>query len=183
MYSQTRYNIFNLESNVMSRYTIAGFNMPQLSVLAGGMMGTLGIGFFAATGYVTALIPLLFGVIIAGAGGLSIGRPSLNAVSMHIAFFVSTVSALLGLITALTGSWVTTTSLIEQVLMSAIGGGHVVAGYGAYTFGQASTDSAGQVCGKSDVEISRSPASSVIKSISYPDERILPAASFMIVTD
>ena len=183
MYSQTRYNIFNLESKVMSRYTIAGFNMPQLSVLAGGMMGTLGIGFFAATGYVTALFPLLFGVIIAGAGGLSIGRPSLNAVSMHIAFFVSTVSALLGLITALTGSWVTTTSLIEQVLMSAIGGGHVVAGYGAYTFGQASTDSADQACGKSDVEISRSPASSVIKSISYPDERILPAASFMIVTD
>ena len=70
----------------MSRYTIADFNMPQLSVLAGGMMGTLGIGFFAATGYVTALFPLLFGVIIAGDGGLSIGRPSLNAVSMHVEF-------------------------------------------------------------------------------------------------
>ena len=146
-------------------------------------MGTLGIGFFAATGYITALIPLLFGFIIAGAGGLSIWRPSLNAMSMHIAFFVSTVSALLGLITALTGSWVTTTSLIEQILMSAIGGGHVVAGYGAYSFGQASTDSADLACGKSDVETSGSPARSAIKSISYPDERILPAASFMIVTD
>ena len=146
-------------------------------------MGTLGIGFFAATGYVTALFPLLFGVIIAGAGGLSIGRPSLNAMSMHIAFFVSTVSALLGLITALTGSWVTTTSLIEQILMSAIGGGHVAAGYGAYAFGQASTDSADQACGKSDVETTRSPTRSVIKGVGSPDERILPAASFMIVTD
>ena len=167
----------------MTRYTIAGFNMPQLSVLAGGMMGSLGVGFFAATGYITALFPLLFGAILVGSGGLSIARPTMNALTMHIAFFVSFVSVILGLATALTGSWVTTTSLIEQVLMSAIGGGHVVAGYGAYTFGQASTDSADQACGKSDVEISRSPASSVIKSISYPDERILPAASFMIVTD
>ena len=72
----------------MSRYAIAGFNMPQLSIMAGGMMGTLGIAFFAATDYVTALFPLLFGVILAGSGGISIVRPSLNAATMHIAFMV-----------------------------------------------------------------------------------------------
>ena len=48
----------------MTRYTIAGFNMPQLSNLTGGMMASLGVGFFAATGYITALFPLLFGAIL-----------------------------------------------------------------------------------------------------------------------
>ena len=167
----------------MTRYTIAGFNMPQLSILAGGMMGSLGVGFFAATGYITALFPLLFGAILVGSGGLSIARPTMNALTMHIAFFVSSVSVILGLATAVTGSWVTTTSLIEQVLMSTIGASHVIAGYGAYTYGRPSTESASQVCGKSDAGISDTSVRSVIKGIGSPDERIVPAASFMIVTD
>ena len=167
----------------MTRYTIAGFNMPQLSVLAGGMMGSLGVGFFAATGYITALFPLLFGVILVGSGGLSIARPAVNALAMHIAFFVSSISVILGLATAVTGSWVTTTSLIEQVLMSVIGASHVIAGYGAYTYGRPSAKSASQVCGKSDAEISDASVISVIKGIGSPDERIIPAASFMLVTD
>ena len=157
--------------------------MPQLSILTGGMMGSLGVGFFAATGYITALFPLLFGVILVGSGGLSIAKPSTNALTMHIAFFVSTVSVILGLTTALTGSWVTTTSLIEQILMSAIGASHMIAGYGAYTFGKPSTEDAAQTCGKSDSEISNTTVRSVIKGIGSPDERIVPAASFMIVTD
>ena len=167
----------------MTRYTIAGFNMPQLSILAGSMMGSLGVGFFAATGYITALFPLLFGVILVGSGGLSIARPTMNALTMHIAFFVSFVSVILGLTTAITGSWVTTTSLIEQVLMSTIGASHVIAGYGAYTYGRPSTESASQVCGKSDAEIADASVLSVIKGMGTPDERIIPAASFMIVTD
>ena len=167
----------------MTRYTIAGFNMPQLSILTGGMMGSLGVGFFVATGYITALIPLLFGAVLVGSGGLSIAKPSTNALTMHIAFFVSSVSVILGLTTALTGSWVTTTSLIEQVLMSAIGASHVIAGYGAYTFGKPSTEGDAQVCGKSDVEISDTSVRSVIRGMGSPDERIVPAASFMIVTD
>ena len=157
--------------------------MPQLSILTGGMMGSLGVGFFAATGYITALFPLLFGVILVGSGGLSIAKPSTNALTMHIAFFVSTVSVILGLTTALTGSWVTTTSLIEQIMMSAIGASHMIAGYGAYTFGKPSTEDAAQTCGKSDSEISNTTVRSVIKGIGSPDERIVPAAAFMIVTD
>ena len=167
----------------MTRYTIAGFNMPQLSILTGGMMASLGVGFFAATGYITALFPLLFGAILVASGGLSIARPSMNALTMHIAFFVSSVSVILGLITALTGSWVTTTSLVEQVMMSAIGASHMIAGYGAYTFGKPSTEGASQTCGESDAEISDTSVQSVIRGIGSPDERILPAASFMIVTD
>ena len=42
--------------------------MPQLSILTGGMMASLGVGFFAATGYMTALFPLLFGAILVGSG-------------------------------------------------------------------------------------------------------------------
>ena len=167
----------------MTRYTIAGFNMPQLSILTGGMMGSLGVGFFAATGYITALFPLLFGAVLVGSGGLSIARPSTNALTMHIAFFVSSISVILGLTTALTGSWVTTTSLIEQVLMSAIGASHMIAGYGAYTFGNPSSEGDAQTCGKSDTEISETTVRSVIRGIGTPDERIVPAASFMIVTD
>ena len=167
----------------MTRYTIAGFNMPQLSILTGGMMGSLGVGFFAATGYITALFPLLFGAVLVGSGGLSIARPSTNALTMHIAFFVSSISVILGLTTALTGSWVTTTSLIEQVLMSAIGASHMIAGYGAYTFGNPSSEGDAQTCGKSDTEISDTTVRSVIRGIGTPDERIVPAASFMIVTD
>jgi len=167
----------------MTRYTIAGFNMPQLSILTGGMMGSLGVGFFAATGYITALFPLLFGAVLVGSGGLSIARPSTNALTMHIAFFVSSVSVILGLTTALTGSWVTTTSLIEQVLMSTIGASHMIAGYGAYTFGKPSSEDDAQTCGKSDTEISDTTVRSVIRGIGTPDERIVPAASFMIVTD
>ena len=157
--------------------------MPQLSILTGGMMGSLGVGFFAATGYITALFPLLFGVILVGSGGLSIAKPSTNALTMHIAFFVSSLSVILGLTTALTGSWVTTTSLIEQISMSAIGASHMIAGYGAYTFGKPSTEDAIQTCGKSDAEISNTTVRSVIKGMGSPDERIVPAASFMLVTD
>ena len=180
---KTRYNILTIESIHMPRYTIAGFNMPQLSILAGGMMSSLGVGFFVATEYITALFPLLFGVILVGSGGLSIARPATNALTMHIAFLFSSISVILGLTTALTGSWVTTTSLIEQVLMSAIGGFHVIAGYGAYAYGKASTESESQVCGKTDSEISDTSVRSVIRGIGTPDERIVPAASFMLVTD
>ncbi|MEC7531972.1 MAG: hypothetical protein VX557_00710 [Candidatus Thermoplasmatota archaeon] len=167
----------------MSRYTIAGFNMPQLSIMTGGMLGTLGIAFFAATDYVTALFPLLFGVFIAGAGGISIARPSTNAVSMHFAFLMSSISVLLGLGTALTGSWVTTTSLIEQVMMSVIGAGHISAGYGAYLYGRPSSESEGQTCGTSASLDSNPEPVKISDIIGTPEERITPAAAFALVTD
>ena len=167
----------------MSRYAIAGFNMPQLSIMAGGMMGTLGIAFFAATDYVTALFPLLFGVILAGSGGISIVRPSLNAATMHIAFMVSSISVLLGLGTALTGSWVTTTSLIEQVMMAAIGAGHVTAGYGAYLHGKPTSEGDVQTCGISDMDDSPAEIRTISDILGTPEERITPAAVFAIVTD
>lgn len=167
----------------MARYTIAGFNMPQLSIMTGGMLGTLGIAFFVTTEYVTALFPLLFGVLIAGAGGVSIARPSVNAVSMHFAFLISSISVVLGLSTALTGSWVTTTSLIEQVMMSVIGVGHISAGYGAYLYGRPSSESEVQTCGTSAVTDKKPEPVRISDIIGSPEERITPAAVFALVTD
>ena len=167
----------------MSRYTFAGFNMPQLSIMAGGMMSTLGIAFFVTTGYVTALFPLLFGVLIAGAGGASLAKPSLNALWMHLAFLVSSISVLLGMITALTGSWVTTTSLIEQLMMSVIGAGHVAAGYGAYLYGKPTTEGDVQTCGKSNAEELETEPLSISDILGTPEERITPASVFAMVSD
>ncbi len=167
----------------MSRYTFAGFNMPQLSIMAGGMMSTLGIAFFVTTGYVTALFPLLFGVLIAGAGGASLAKPSLNALWMHLAFLVSSISVLLGMITALTGSWVTTTSLIEQLMMSVIGAGHVAAGYGAYLYGKPTAEDDVQTCGKSNAEELETEPLSISDILGTPEERITPASVFAMVSD
>ena len=157
--------------------------MPQLSIMAGAMMSTLGIAFFATTGYVTALFPLLFGVLIAGAGGASLAKPSLNALSMHLAFLVSSISVLLGMITALTGSWVTTTSLIEQLMMSAIGAGHVAAGYGAYLYGKPAIEDDVQTCGKSNAEELETDPLSISDILGTPEERITPASVFAMVSD
>ena len=147
------------------------------------MMSTLGIAFFATTGYVTALFPLLFGVLIAGAGGASLAKPSLNALSMHLAFLVSSISVLLGMITALTGSWVTTTSLIEQLMMSVIGAGHVAAGYGAYLHGKPTTEDDVQICGKSNAEEQEADSLSISDILGTPEERITPASVFAMVSD
>ncbi|MEC8384081.1 MAG: hypothetical protein VXZ89_01600 [Candidatus Thermoplasmatota archaeon] len=144
-------------------------------------MSTLGIAFFVTTGYVTALFPLLFGVLIAGAGGASLAKPSLNALSMHLAFLVSSISVLLGMITALTGSWVTTTSLIEQLMMSVIGAGHVAAGYGAYLHGKPTTEDDVQTCGKSNAE--ELDPLSISDILGTPEERITPASVFAMVSD
>ena len=95
----------------MRRYTISGLTIPQLTIITGFIMSLLGVGFFLYTDYVTALFPTLFGVIFISTGGLSMIKPNLNALSMHIAVLASVVSTALGIITALLGNWTTTTSV------------------------------------------------------------------------
>ena len=167
----------------MARYTIAGFNMPQLSILAGGMMSILGISFFVGTNYLTALFPLLFGILMAGAGAISIARPSQNALAMHIAFFVSSISVILGVATAVAGSWVTITSLIEQLMMSTIGAGHVFAGYSAYRFGKPNSKTDSQTCGKSEVVLSEKGNLSISDILGTPEERINPTGVFTMIVE
>ena len=68
----------------MQRYTISGFTIPQVTILAGALMATLGLSFYGFTDYLTALFPTLFGIILMIAGAVSVARPELNLSLIHI---------------------------------------------------------------------------------------------------
>ncbi len=131
----------------MERYTVSGLTIPQLTILIGFIMTLLGLGFFFYTEYLTALFPTLFGVIFMATGTLSIIKPNLNALSMHIAVLASLVSTALGIMTVLFGTWTTTTSLMEQLLMSSISWTHLCACVTSYFYGNAKIPGDIQACG------------------------------------
>lgn len=153
----------------MQRYTISGFTIPQVTILAGVLMATLGLGFYGFTDYLTALFPTLFGIILMIAGAVSVSRPELNALAMHFALLASLVSAVLGFATALFGTWTTTTSLIEQMLMSAIATTHLYACVASYYFGKAKFPGDTQTCGVDELEVAnkvRNPGPASVVAIS-----------------
>tara|TARA_B100000965_G_scaffold89662_2_gene72872 strand:- start:11235 stop:11732 length:498 start_codon:yes stop_codon:yes gene_type:complete len=165
----------------MNDHSLASFTMPQMSILVGAMMGTLGVAFFAATDYVTALIPLVFGVIIAGFGAAAITNPEIGSKSIQMSYFASSIALTVGLSTALFGSWTTTTSLIEQVMMAVIGGGHLFAGYTAHLRlkGDKTTKDIPYLGRKNTAGAYRS----ISEAWSTPEEKIIPATVFALVTD
>ena len=153
----------------MQRYTISGFTIPQVTILAGVLMATLGLGFYGFTDYLTALFPTLFGIILMMAGAVSVSRPELNALAMHFAVLASLVAAILGFTTALFGTWTTTTSLIEQMLMSAIATTHLYACVASYYFGKAKFPGDTQTCGVDELEVAnkvRNPGPASVVAIS-----------------
>ena len=153
----------------MQRYTISGFTIPQVTILAGVLMATLGLGFYGFTDYLTALFPTLFGIILMMAGAVSVSRPELNALAMHFAVLASLVAAILGFATALFGTWTTTTSLIEQMLMSAIATTHLYACVASYYFGKAKFPGDTQTCGVDELEVAnkvRTPGPASVVAIS-----------------
>lgn len=153
----------------MQRYTISGFTIPQVTILAGVLMATLGLGFYGFTDYLTALFPTLFGIILMIAGAVSVSRPELNALAMHFAVLASLVSAVLGFATALFGTWTTTTSLIEQMLMSAIASAHLYACVASYYFGKAKVPGDTQTCGVNELQVAnkvRNPGPASVVAIS-----------------
>ena len=132
-------------------------------------MATLGLSFYGFTDYLTALFPTLFGIVLIVAGAVSVSRPELNALAMHSAVLASLVSAVLGFTTALFGTWTTTTSLIEQVLMSAIASAHLCACVASYYFGKAKFPGDAQTCGVSEREVAnkaRNPGPASVVAIS-----------------
>ena len=131
----------------MQRYNISGLTIPQLTVLTGAMMVFLGLVFFVHTDYLTALFPTLFGGLLLFAGVVSVRRPELNALSMHIAVVASLVSTTLGLTSALFGTWTPTTTLVEQLLKYPITGSHLYACIAAYYYGKAKFPDDSQTCG------------------------------------
>ena len=153
----------------MQRYTTFGLNIPQLTVAAGLVMTCLGLGFFIHTDYLTALFPTIFGLLLISAGIASIVRPDLNALSMHIAVLTSLLSAIIGLATAMFGTWTTTTSLVEQLMMSSIATAHLSACIASYNYGKAKFPGDSQVCGVGEPETSerkRNPGPASVIAIS-----------------
>ena len=153
----------------MKRYTISGYTIPQVTILAGVLMATLGLSFYGFTDYVTALFPTFFGIILMIAGAVSVSRPGLNALAMHLAVLASLISALLGFSSALFGTWTTTTSLIEQMLMSAIASAHVSVCAASYYHGKAKFPGDAQTCGVNDRVVAnkaRNPGPASVVAIS-----------------
>ena len=153
----------------MARYTTYGLNIPQLTILAGLLMSLLGLGFFIHTDFLTALFPTLFGLLLITAGIVSIVRPDLNALSMHLAVFTSLFSAILGLATALFGTWTTTTSLIEQLIMSSIATAHLSACLASFNYGKSRFPGDTQTCGVDELvpnEKKRNPGPASVVAIS-----------------
>ena len=72
----------------MARYTTYGLNIPQLTILAGLLMSLWGLD-SSYTPISYGSFPTLFGLLLITAGIVSIVRPDLNALSMHLAVFTS----------------------------------------------------------------------------------------------
>ena len=131
----------------MPRYTFAGLTVPQVTVITGILMSIVGLTFFGFTDYLTALFPSLFGIILVASGTVSIYRPEYNAISMHFAVLASFLSALLGFSTAIFGSWATTVSLIEQLMMSSLATAHLGVCIAAFAYGRSDESAITQACG------------------------------------
>ena len=153
----------------MQKYTISGLTIPQVTILAGALMATLGLSFYVFTDYLTALFPTFFGTILMIAGAVSVSRPGLKALSMHLAVLTSLISAILGFTSALFGTWTTTTSLIEQMLMSAVASAHLCACVASYYYGKAKFPGDSQTCGVDERDIAnkaRNPGPASVVAIS-----------------
>ena len=131
----------------MARYKVFNLTIPQITLLAGLKMSMLGMVFFGLTDYITALFPVLFGVILVASAGVSIRKPEKNALVMHIAVLTSVLCSILGISTALFGTWTTVTSLIEQLLMSGIALVHLTLCINSFYYGRSQSPGDSQVCG------------------------------------
>ena len=131
----------------MARYKAFNLTIPQITLLAGLKMSMLGIIFFGLTDYITALFPVLFGVVLVASANLSIKKPEKNALAMHIAVLTSVLCLILGISSALFGTWTTVTSLIEQLMMSGIALVHLTLCVDSFYYGRSQSPGDPQVCG------------------------------------
>ena len=76
----------------MARYKAFNLTIPQITLLAGLKMSMLGIVFFGLTDYITALFPVLFGVVLVASANLSIKIPVKNALAIHVAVLSSVMN-------------------------------------------------------------------------------------------
>ena len=75
--------------------------MPQLTAAIGSLMFALGVVFWITTGFVTALFPSLFGILMLLSSVGSSMKPEKNALYMHISVLCSLSALILGSVTML----------------------------------------------------------------------------------
>tara|TARA_B100000614_G_C14454361_1_gene455694 strand:+ start:337 stop:720 length:384 start_codon:yes stop_codon:yes gene_type:complete len=96
----------------------------KTTIIAGYLMVILGVAFYLLSQFVTALFPVLFGASL-----LTIQRLANNSSREYQATALAAVCSLfavmLGISSAILGSWTTFTSLVEQIAMVVIAAAHL----------------------------------------------------------
>tara|TARA_B100001564_G_scaffold74755_1_gene59587 strand:- start:889 stop:1398 length:510 start_codon:yes stop_codon:yes gene_type:complete len=135
----------------MTRYNFLGLTIPQLSAAIGFLMITLGSVFWIITGYVTALFPSLFGILLLLSSIGSSMRPEKNALYMHIAVLCSLSALILGSTTMLMNpEWSSSAAFIEQTVMTVLGGTHFAASIASFRHGAPDNQQTERRCGYED---------------------------------
>ena len=106
------------------------------------IMLALGAAFFIATQFVTALFPVLFGAFLLGMQKLA-SNTNRETQAITLAAACSFAAVMLGITSAVLGTWTTFTSLAEQIAMAIIAALHLRICV-AYLTNQASVDSSSQ---------------------------------------
>ena len=106
------------------------------------IMLALGAAFFIATQFVTALFPVLFGAFLLGMQKLA-SNQNRETQAITLAAACSFAAVMLGITSAVLGTWTTFTSLVEQIAMAIIAALHLRICV-AYLTNQASVDSSSQ---------------------------------------
>lgn len=112
------------------------------TILTGYIMFALGVAFFVATQFITALFPVLFGAFLFGMNKLA-SNPSRETQAITLAAACSFAAVMLGITSAVLGTWTTFTSLVEQIAMAIIAAAHLRICVG-YLANQANVDSSTQ---------------------------------------
>ena len=132
----------------MNRYSFLGLTIPQLTAAIGFLMITLGAVFWILTGFVTALFPSLFGILMLISSIGSKMRPEKNALYMHIAVLCSLSALILGSATTLMNpDWSSSVAFIEQTVMAILGGTHFAASVASFRYGAPESQQTVRRCG------------------------------------
>tara|TARA_B100000676_G_C18048765_1_gene829702 strand:+ start:1297 stop:1803 length:507 start_codon:yes stop_codon:yes gene_type:complete len=164
----------------MTRYTFMGLNMPQMTAAIGYLLIALGSVFWIFTGYITALIPALFGGLMVFSALGSRMKPEKNAVFMHIAVLASLSATVLGVATvAINPQWSTSTAAVEQLLMTVLSGVHFGVSMASFTYGAPTDAEADRRCGHDGSQWAI-PASN--NTVNYPSANESSMAATILLT-
>ncbi|GEM_PF-4910105 len=112
------------------------------TITTGYIMLALGAAFFIVTQFITALFPVLFGAFLLSMQKLA-NNPNRETQAITLAAACSFAAVMLGITSAILGTWTTFTSLVEQIAMAIIAATHLRVCVG-YLANQASVDSSSQ---------------------------------------